>query len=227
MKVLLADDDTFHVELTTYALRRCGIQVVPAADGQQALKRFEQERPDLVLLDVSLPKIDGYEVCRRIRGRSSTPVIMLTAHSDDDAVVRGLGSGADDYVPKPFSPRQLVARMEAALRRCRTSTLERSLGLVQVGDLEIDVDSHQVKKDGEVVALTPIEFRLLHLLAMNPGRVIPFARLLQHGWGMDSDDPSLIRSHVYQIRRKLKLPKCGPGSIRSVSGVGYSLGLDR
>ena len=113
------------------------------------------------------------------------------------------------------------------MRRCRTSALERSLGLVQVGGLEIDVDSHQVKKDGEVVSLTPIEFRILHLLAMNPGRVIPFARLLEYGWGINSDDPSLIRSHVYQIRRKLKLPKWGPGSIRSVSGVGYSLVLDR
>jgi DNA-binding response OmpR family regulator len=227
MRVLIVDDDSLHVDLTTYALRRQGIQVFAASTGTQALKACEQERPDLVLLDVSLPSVNGFEVCRRIRERSATPIIMLTSHAGEDDVLQGFQAGADDYVTKPFSARQLMARIEAVLRRSRVSSLERSLGQVEVGSLLLDVDRHEVTKDGESVLLTPLEFRILHLLAMNAGRVIPYNRLLEYAWGYEADDPGLLRSHLYHIRAKLNLPKRGPGSIRSVSGVGYSLSAER
>jgi DNA-binding response OmpR family regulator len=227
MRILIADDDSFHVDLTTYALRRHGIQAVAASTGPQALKVCEHDPPDLILLDVSLPKLDGFEVCRRIRARASTPIIMLSSHAGDDDIIQGLQAGADDYVTKPFSARQLIARIEAVLRRSKASSLERSLGEVEVGGLTLDLDHHEVRKDGETVLLTPLEFRILHLLAMNAGRVVPYGRLLDYAWGDEVDDPGLLRSHLYHIRTKLKLPKQGPLAIRSVSGVGYSLNRAR
>jgi len=226
MRVLIADDDSFHVDLTTYALRRQGIQVVSAATGAQALKLCEHDQPDLILLDVGLPALDGFEVCRRIRENHSTPIIMLSSHAGEEDIVQGLRVGADDYVTKPFSARELIARIEAVLRRSKVSSLERSLGEVEVGSLTLDVDRHEVRRDGETVLLTPLEFRILHLLGMNAGRVITYSRLLEYAWGYDVDDPGLLRSHIYHIRTKLKLPKQGPGAIRSVSGIGYRLNAD-
>ena len=222
MKVLYADDDADLLDVTAYALRREGFEVLAASDGQRALARWEAERPDLVLLDVTMPGLNGFEVCRRIRLASDTPIIMLTARGEEEAVVRGLALGADDYVTKPFSAKQLVARMKAALRRSRAHAYDRPVREVRVGDLALDVESHEATKGGESVQLTQIEFRLLHLLAMNEGRVIPYARLVEHAWGYDGGDATLLKTHIYHIRRKLKLPPKGPGGIRAVSGVGYS-----
>jgi DNA-binding response OmpR family regulator len=224
VKVLLADDDAYLLDITFYALRRDGFNVVTAADGQQALNRWEEERPDIVLLDVNLPKLNGFEVCRRIRQAAETPIIMLTARSEEEDVIKGFQLGADDYVTKPFSARQLAARMNAALRRAQAHSYERPVREVCVGDLVLNVDSHEVTKGGMPAQLTPLEFRILHLLAMNEGRVIPYSRLVEYAWGYDSGDSSLLKTHIYHIRKKLELPRTGPGSIRSVSGVGYSLG---
>jgi len=222
MKVLYADDDADLLDVTAYALRREGFEVLAASDGQRALARWEAERPDLVLLDVTMPGLNGFEVCRRIRLASDTPIIMLTARGEEEAVVRGLALGADDYVTKPFSAKQLVARMKAVLRRSQAHAYDRPVREVRVGDLALDVESHEATKGGESVQLTQIEFRLLHLLAMNKGRVIPYARLVEHAWGYDGGDATLLKTHIYHIRRKLKLPPTGPGGIRAVSGVGYS-----
>ena len=223
MKVLIADDDTLHIDLTSYALRRNGYQVISAVDGEQALRRAERDRPDLILLDIGLPKLDGREVCRRVRARSSTPIIMLTALGSENDIVTGLQAGADDYVVKPFGARQLLARIEALMRRSKEGPITRAYGEVAAGGLTLDLDRHEVRREGTCVQLTPIEFRILHLLATNSGRVIPHSRLLEYAWEFEVDDPGLLRSHLYHIRAKLNLPKRGPGAIRSVSGVGYSL----
>jgi len=223
VKVLIVDDDADLLDVTTYALRRDGFEVVVATDGQQALARWEAERPDLVLLDVTLPGLNGFEVCRQIRQASDTPIIMLSARTGEEDIVRGLTLGADDYVTKPFSPKQLTARMKAALRRTRAHAYDRPLREVRAGDLVLDMESHGVAKGGAPVYLTVLEFRILHLLAMNEGRVLPYARLVEHAWGYDGGDASLLKTHISHIRRKLRLPPAGPGSLRAVIGVGYSL----
>jgi DNA-binding response OmpR family regulator len=223
MKVLLVDDDADLLDLMHYALRREGYTVTTAMDGQQALQRWEAERPDIILLDGSLPKLDGFEVCRRIRHESETPVIMLTARDEEADIVRGLQLGADDYVTKPFSAKVLAARMKSVL--ARRSKGEDVQPRVQAGDLVLDLESHEVTKGGVPAQLTPLEFRILYLLAMNEGRVVSYSRLVQYVWGYDDDERSsgLLKTHVSHIRRKLRLPSTGPGSIRAVLGAGYSL----
>jgi DNA-binding response OmpR family regulator len=223
MKVLLVDDDVDLLDLTTYALRREGYAVVAATDGQQAMARYAAERPDLVVLDGNLPKLNGFEVCRRIRQDGPTPVIMLTARDDEDDVVKGLGLGADDYVTKPFSAKQLAARMKAVLRRSQADPYRRAAAALRAGDLELDLQSHEAKKGGAEVRLTPLEFRILYLLAMNEGRVIPYSRLVEYAWGYDGGDSALLKTHICHIRKKLGAAPGAPGGIRAVPGVGYSL----
>jgi DNA-binding response OmpR family regulator len=210
----------------SYALSREGFRVSTAADGPEALVRWEADRPDLVLLDGNLPGLDGFEVCERIRHDSRTPVIMLTARGQEADVVRGLQVGADDYITKPFSPKQLTARMQAVLRRYRSSARQPA-SEVHVGNLMLDVGSHAVRigpGEGKQVSLTRTEFRLLHLLALNEGRVVPYPRLIEYACGYyDEGSTTLLRTHVSHLRTKLRLPTSGPGSIQSVVGVGYTL----
>ena len=226
MKVLVVDDDADLLDLVTYALRREGYDVLAAVDGQQALARWEQEGPDIVLLDGTLPKLDGFEVCRRIRHGGKTPVIMLTARDEEQDVLRGLQVGADDYVTKPFSAKLLAARMKAVLRRCSGDPYRQAVSQVRVGELALDLHSHAVVQGGRPVQLTPLEFRILYLLAMNEGRVIPYSRLVEYAWGYyDEDNSSLLKTHICHIRRKLGLgaaPAPGRGAIKAVLGVGYS-----
>ncbi len=224
MKVLIADDDADLLDLLCYALRREGYTVVTAIDGKQALRRFETERPDIVLMDVSLPKLNGFEVCRRIRQDTETPLIMLTARKEEEDVVRGLQLGADDYVTKPFSVKQLVNRMKAVLRRYAVHRYQEPASTLEVDGLVLDLQSYEATKDGVRVQLTPLEFRILYILAMNQGRVIPYSRLVEHAWGYDGGDASLLKTHICHIRKKLGWRAEQPGGIRSVTGVGYSLG---
>jgi DNA-binding response OmpR family regulator len=224
MKVLVVDDDVDLLDLMTYALRREGYDVSAAVDGQQALSRWETEHPDIVLLDGNLPKMDGFEVCRRIRHESTTPVIMLTARDEEDDILRGLQIGADDYMTKPFSAKQLAARMKAVLRRCQSDPYREPTSQVQVGNLVLDLQSHEVTKDGEPIQLTRLEFRILYMLALNEGRIIPYSRLIEYAWGYyDEGNSNLLKTHICHIRKKVGLPPGGKRGIKAVLGVGYSL----
>jgi len=224
MKVLVAEDDVDLLDITTYALRREGYRVVSALDGKQALERWEDESPDLVLLDLNLPRLDGFEVCRRIRRESETPVILLSSRRGEDDVVKGFLAGADDFVSKPFSVRQLNARMQAVLRRAQVDGAGQPSRALQVGDLALDTDAHQVAKGDSVVQLTRLQFRILHLLVLNAGWVVPHERLVDYAWeGEDEDNSKLLKTHIYHIRRKLGMPLDGTSGIKTVPGVGYSL----
>ena len=223
MKVLFVEDDVDLLDLTTYALRREGYEVVAAVDGLQGLARWEAERPDLVLLDGNLPGLNGFEVCRRIRQAGDTPIVMLTARDQEEDIVRGLQLGADDYVTKPFSAKQLVARMQAVLRRSQADPYRQAASVVRAGDLVLDLQSHEATKAGRAVQLTVLEFKLLYMLALNEGRVIPYSRLVEYAWGYDGGDASLLKTHISHIRDKLGLDAGQPGAIRAVAGVGYSM----
>ena len=222
MKILLADGDGDQLDVTAYTLRRQGFSILEARDGTQALRRWREDRPDLVLLDVGLESLTGYEACRRIRQAGSTPVILLSAFHDDTHVVQGFEAGADDYVAKPFSPRQLAARVRAVLRRSGRSQPEETREL-QLGDLLLDLESHVVRRAEEEISLTPLEFRLLSELARSSGRAVSATRLVEHAWGYGDGDVSLLKTHICHLRRKLHLGTAGPGSIRVVPGVGYRL----
>jgi DNA-binding response OmpR family regulator len=231
VKILVADDDADLLDVTTYALRREGYNIVTATDGQQAVDRHLDERPDLVLLDVGLPRMNGFDVCRRIRESAATPIIMLTARNDDDNVVQGFLTGADDYVTKPFSHRQLAARIRAVLNRTHGGLTPEPDGDLTVGNLRLDLHSHEVTiKDDRSVRLTPLEFRVLYMLAINEGRVVSSSRLVEYAWGYEGGEASLVKTHISHVRQKLGLDKVKPederpGDIRikTVPWVGYSL----
>ena len=224
MRALIVDGDRDLLDVMTYALRREGYEVVAAADGQQALDRLQADRPDIVLLELKLGRLDGFEVCRRIRLESEVPIIVVTSSHEEQDVLRALRLGADDYVTKPFSLKQLAARMETVARRCRRDADTRAARTVRAGDLELCLQSYEVTRGaGEPVRVTPLEFRILYLLAMNEGQIIPYSRLVDYAWGFEGGDASLLKTHVCHIRAKLGLPLEGPGAIRSLATVGYSL----
>ena len=221
MKILVVDDDLDLLALITFALRQAGYFVLEATDGELALQRFADEAPDLVVLDGNLPKLDGFEVCRRLRADSRTPILMLTVRGDEADVVRGLDLGADDYLTKPFSPRTLLARIRALLRR---SGLEKS-GEIAQGEFALDVARHEVAvAGGEAVRLTKLEFRLLQLLLAHAGQAIEAERLFQHVWGQRAaGDRQLLKQLVHRLRQKIEADPTAPMFLRTVPGVGYEL----
>jgi DNA-binding response OmpR family regulator len=225
MKVLLVEDDADLLDLLTYALGREGYTVLTAMDGQQAMKRWEDNAPDIVLLDANIPKIDGFEVCRRIRHEGATPIIMLTAKDEEEDVLHGFRVGADDYVNKPFSAKQLAARIKAVLRRAQADPYRQPVREVKVGDVRLDLQSYSVSAGDRQIQLTPLEFRILYLLGVNEGRVIPYSRLVEYAWGYEGGDSSLLKTHICHIRQKLNLSAGTTGGIRAVPGVGYGLAL--
>ena len=225
MKVLIVDNDVHLLDLLTYTLSRQGYSVMAAVDGVQGLDRWETETPDIVLLDANLPKLDGFEVCRRIRHESDTPIIMFGTGDEERDIVRGLQLGADDYVTKPFSAKQLGARINAVLRRCSSDSYRPVVSELNVGDLKLELQSHDVLWGGGSVELTPIEFRLLFMLTMNANRVTRYPQLVKYVWGYDSGNTSLLKSHICHLREKLKTPLRGKNGIRAVPGVGYKLVL--
>jgi DNA-binding response OmpR family regulator len=222
MKILLADDDAELLDVTAYALRREGFAVIAANDGAQALRRWQHDRPDIVVLDVNMPRLDGFAVCRQIRDAGTTPVVLLTALDREEQIVRGFEAGADDYVTKPFSARQLAMRLRAIWRRSAGGEPEPAREL-RLGPLVLDAESHEVALAGQPIHLTPIEFRLLFILAANAGRAVGAARLVEYGWGYDGGDVALLKTHVSHLRKKLGLPVDGLGAIRAIARVGYRL----
>ena len=200
--VVVIEDDTHIAELLELYLGQAGFHVARAAAGEEGLTLVDERRPTLVIVDIGLPDVDGFEVCRRLRARSAVPIMMLTARGEETDRVVGLELGADDYVTKPFSPRELVARVKAILRRTRDAGATRES--VVVGDVEIDLARHEARRDGERVDLAPREFALLAALVDNRGIVLSRRQLLDLAWGYDwYGDERTVDVHVGQLRRKL------------------------
>jgi two-component system, OmpR family, response regulator len=222
-RILLVDDEQAVQTLLTYPLRKEGYDVIGAADGQEALDRFAEQRFDLVVLDIMLPKLDGVEVCRRMRTRSQVPIIMLTAKGDEIDKVVGLEMGADDYITKPFSVREFRSRVKAALRRGnmggRGPVTEEP---IRAGELQIDPERRTCQVRGQPVELTYVEFEILSALAGSPGRVFSREMLLEHVWG-DSTyrDPRTVDVHIRHLREKLESDAKHPEYLFTVRGVGY------
>lgn len=226
--VLVVEDEASYVEALTIGLTREGFNVEVATDGAEALLRFEDVTPDLVLLDVMLPKMSGIDVCRLIRKRSQVPIIMVTAKGAEIDTVVGLEVGADDYVAKPYRMRELVARMRAVMRRHGTGSVsdlpDVSSGTLSVGPLSLDPEEHRVLLDGMEVALPLKEFELLHLLMANAGRVLTRDVLIDRVWGSDYvGDTKTLDVHVKRLRAKVEPDPANPTRITTIRGLGYKL----
>jgi two-component system, OmpR family, response regulator MtrA len=220
-RILVVDDDEALSEMIGIVLRNDGFEPTFCADGSQALEMFRSSRPDLVLLDLMLPGMDGIEVCQAIRAESDTPIVMLTAKADTSDVVRGLEAGADDYVPKPFKPAELVARVRARLREGDTRAPE----TLKIADLTIDVAGHQVTRADGAIQLTPLEFDLLVALARKPWQVFTREMLLEEVWGYRHQaDTRLVNVHVQRLRSKVEKDPENPEVVLTVRGVGYKAG---
>ncbi len=221
-RILLVDDEEAIQTLLAYPLRKEGYEVVAARDGRQALDLFAEQRFDLVVLDVMMPRLDGIEVCRRLRTRSQVPIIMLTARDDEVDKVLGLEIGADDYITKPFSVREFRSRVKAALRRTRMLGSGHPEGLVTAGQLTIDFSRRLVSVRGERVQLTYVEFEILAALAQSPGRVFDRDTLLERVWGDSAyRDPRTIDVHIRHLREKVEQDAKEPEYLFTVRGVGY------
>jgi DNA-binding response OmpR family regulator len=223
MKALIVDDDRVLADLVAFTLQREGFQVIKAYNGEMALKRWHADQPELVVLDVNLPDIDGFALCRQMRQEADTPIIMLTVRGDDNDVVQGLELGADDYIHKPFSPRQLVARIQAVLRRAGKESVP---AVRRVGDLILDVRRREAQIDSEkIIKLTSLETKLLDYLMLNAGHVLMGDSIIDHVWGAEGADRDMLRQLVYRLRRKIEPDPANPRYIETVSGLGYGLTL--
>lgn len=220
MKILVVDDDRDLRDLIGFALRRAGYLVVEAADGTSALQRYQQENPALVVLDVNLPDMSGFDVLRQIRASAPTPVMLLSVRSSEEDQVQGLDLGADDYMTKPFSPRTLLARVRALLRRIG---IDRPT-LQQQGPIALDSDTQEVRvEDGQPIRLTNLEYRLLHYLLVNTNHTLPFDQLTTHVWGFQGlGDRQALKQLVHRLRQKIETNPADPHLIISVAGIGYA-----
>jgi DNA-binding response OmpR family regulator len=222
VKILVVDDDLDLLSLISFALKQAGYLVVEAKDGKMALAAFERDQPDLAILDVNMPQVSGLEVLKRVRSQGlTTPILLLTVRSSEQDQVQGLDLGADDYLTKPFSPRTLLARVRALLRR---AGIERPAPST-AGDFVLDADRQTVSlRGGTPVRLTAMEFRLLHFLIANAGRTISPERLTSHIWGYRGmGDKQLLKQLVHRLRRKIEPDSAEPQYLVAVSGVGYAL----
>jgi DNA-binding response OmpR family regulator len=220
--LLVVDDEPSISEVVSLYLQRAGYRVVVARDGQAALEAIEQQPPDLVVLDLMLPKVDGLEIARRLRAQGDTPIIMLTARREEADRITGLEMGADDYVVKPFSPQELVSRVKAVLRRARGSAPGSAEHALEFEGLRIDPKAHLVEVQGKEESLTAKEFDLLWLLARHPRQVFSRDQLLDLVWGMtEYVDPSTVTVHVRRLREKIEPDPSNPRHIQTVWGVGY------
>lgn len=223
MKALVVDDDRVLADLVAFTLQREGFQVIQAHTGEGALRRWQVEEPDLVVLDVNLPDTDGFSICRQIRAASDTPIIMLTVRGDEDDVVEGLALGADDYIQKPFSPRQLIARIQAVLRRVGASPVP---VVRRVGDLSLDAGRRSARLGPDrLVHLTSLEAKLLDYLMLNAGHVLTAEAIIDQVWGANGGDRDMLRQLVHRLRRKIEPDPASPSLIETVPGIGYALVL--
>ncbi len=221
-KVLLVEDEESYREATSYMLRKEGFEVIEAADGREGIAQFDRAGADIVLLDLMLPGMSGVEVCRQLRQRSTVPVIMVTARDSEIDKVVGLEIGADDYVTKPFSHRELVARIRAVLRR--GADVEVAADVLEAGTIRMDVERHEVTLDGAPVRLALKEFELLELLLRNGGRVLTRGQLIDRVWGSDYfGDTKTLDVHVKRLRAKLEADPANPVLLVTVRGLGYKL----
>ena len=222
-KILVVDDDPAISEMLTIVLQNEGFDTVVVGDGNDAVTAAQEHDPDLILLDVMLPGMSGIDVCRTVREFSTMPIVMLTARTDTVDVVLGLESGADDYITKPFKPKELIARVRARLRRSPEESAESTT--IRVGEVEIDTAGHEVTRGGEVINLTPIEFDLLTTLASRPGQVFSREELLEKVWGYrKSGDTRLVNVHVQRLRSKVERDPDDPQVVLTVRGIGYKSG---
>lgn len=220
-RILVVDDDLALSEMIGIVLRAEGYEPEFCGDGAAALGEFRRVKPELVLLDVMLPGLDGIQICHLLRAESGTPIIMLTAKSDTTDVVRGLEAGADDYIVKPFNPKELVARIRTRLRPVTQSAGD----TLRIGDLTVDVAAHEVRRADEVIALTPLEFELLVALASKPQQVFSREMLLEQVWGYHyKADTRLVNVHVQRLRAKVEHDPDNPRIVSTVRGVGYRAG---
>jgi len=225
MAVLVIEDDVELLDILCFALRRDGHDVIGAHDGEAGLRLFKGNEPQLVLLDLNLPKLSGWEVCKQIRRESTTPVIMLTANASERDVINGLDAGADDYITKPFSPSQLLARVRAVLRRRAEAADQPRQGwqTITAGDLTLDPGWRSAHRGTESVQLTPTEFKLLYELMLHERQVLTHQTLTDRVWGYEGvSDSSLLKGHVRNLRRKLQEHLGSADYIRTVVGVGYT-----
>jgi DNA-binding response OmpR family regulator len=240
MKALIVDDDRVLADVVAFTLRREGYEIIMAHDGEEALRRWQSEEPHLIVLDITMPKLDGFAVCRRIREQADTPIILLTVRGDEDDVVRGLELGADDYITKPFSPRQLVARAQAVMRRAGKTTAP---AVRRIGDLALDTNRRELRvvveqpgsqSGGDPVALTALESRLLDYFMLNAGHVVTSEAIIDHVWGAGGADRDMLRQLVRRLRGKIaqarhsEVDSLGtqPPYVETVPGLGYGLTVE-
>jgi DNA-binding response OmpR family regulator len=220
LKILVVEDDADLLDVTAYALRRERFVVIEANNAAQALHHVRVDRPDLIVLDLGLPREDGFSVLARIRAKDPTPIVVLTGRTLEQDVLRAFTLGADDYVAKPFSAKQLAMRIRAILRRTSSAPLDESRPPIDIGLLHVEPEIQEITWQGRFIRLTPTEFRILHLLAIHVGRVVTTTRLLAFVWGYEGGDPSALRTHISHLRTKLQTDTL-QARITGLSGVGY------
>jgi DNA-binding response OmpR family regulator len=231
MEVLIVDDDRVLADVLAFTVRREGFQVAQAFDGEAALQRWGRDQPDMIILDVNLPRLDGFSVCQRIRERGDTPILLLTVRDDEEDILHGLEVGADDYITKPFSPRQLVARMHTVLRRAGKTTLPATR---QVGDLTLDANRRELQVGrAQPITLTPLESRLLDYLMANAGHTLTTEAIIEHVWGAAGGDRDMLHQLVHRLRLRIAQAQStdldgrsendSAGYIETAIGLGYGL----
>jgi two-component system KDP operon response regulator KdpE len=221
-KVLLIDDDADFLKLTSLIFKDAGAQPMTARDGLEGMGKLFTQKPDLIILDVMMPGIDGFQICKRIRQYSNTPLIMLTALEHDEHMLKGLEAGADDFLSKPINRDVLLARSKAVLRRSEQNSLDHEVVNYTDGHLEVDIEKHRVLIDGKQVKLTPVEFRLLSYLVSNAGRVLSFEQILDNVWGSEyQGNDDYVHVYVSHLRSKIERDPKNPHYILSIHGVGY------
>lgn len=219
MKALIVDDDRVLADVVAFTLRREGFEVIQSYDGPTAIRRWSEEQPDIIILDVNMPAMDGFTVCRHIRERSDIPIILLTVRGEEEDIVKGLEIGADDYIVKPFSPRQLVARTSAVLRRAGQTTIS---PILQVGELIFDSSRRKVTIGAkDPISLTPLESRLLDYLMVNAGHVLTTDAIIDYVWGPGGGDRDMLRQLVRRLRSKIETDPADPIYIKTIPGLGY------